>query len=199
MTKSNGSSSLDRVPFAILLVIIMSLGLALVLALNTKIQEQQAQLETLQTQAQNLEYREAALQGEVDQLSTTNVLAALAANLGMIPNPYPVVIQMPEGSVYGTPQAAAGSEFTSVAVPSEVNTNPGASGTLNISVTPSPTPTPSDQASPSSSDQESASGEESSAEQAEESAEASSAPQDDQDTEASAVPTAAPTSSAGVR
>lgn len=130
------STRLAGVPFILVLLAILGLGMAAVLVLNTSIQQQESTLEDLRAQAQASGYHQDLLQGEVDQLGTTNVLAAKAANLGMVPNPNPVIIQMPAGQIHGTPQAAVGTELPGIAVPSSV---PSASSQISIVAGPTTT------------------------------------------------------------
>lgn len=118
--RARGSSFWRRisgVPFALALVTLLAVGMVAVLLFNTRIQDQQRQLDDLQASAQRLDYHEAALEQSVDQLGTTGTLGSKAANLGMVPNPNPLVIQMPDGSLHGKPQAAVGTEMPGI-VPS---------------------------------------------------------------------------------
>ncbi|MFT8395685.1 hypothetical protein, partial [Propionibacterium sp.] len=108
------------IPFIAVLLTILGLGMAGILILNTSIQQQENQLEGLQSQAQAAGYRQALLQGQVDQLSTTDVLAAQAANLGMVPNTNPVIIEMPSGQVVGSPPPAPARALPGVGRPQQV-------------------------------------------------------------------------------
>lgn len=143
---------LAGIPFIFVLLVILGLGMAAVLVLNTSIQQQESTLEELRAQAQASAYRQDLLQGQVNQLGTTNVLAAKAANLGMVPNPNPAILQLPAGEIHGTPQAAVGTELPGVAVPSavpsptsQISINTGAPSTATT-----PTPSAATSAAPAS-------------------------------------------------
>ncbi|RLP11181.1 hypothetical protein [Propionibacterium australiense] len=114
----HGGRRLSNGAFGLSLILLLVIGLGTVLVLSTQIQQQQTELEELQDQAKLASYHEAALQGEVNELSTTNSLARMAAALGMVPNTNPLIIQMPEGTSHGTPAAMDGSEMPGV-VPAE--------------------------------------------------------------------------------
>lgn len=111
----HGGRRLSNGAFVLSLILLLGVGLGGVLVLSTKIQEQQTQLESLQDQAEQVSYHEAALQGQVDQLSTTNSLAGMAAALGMVPNTNPLIIVMPDGTAHGTPAPVTGTEMPGVA------------------------------------------------------------------------------------
>ncbi len=140
------------IPFILSLVLVLSIGMVGVLLFNTRIQDQQRQLDDLQASAQSLQNHEAALEQSVDNEGTTNTLGAKAANLGMVPNPNPVIIRMPDGSVYGTPRAAESNEIPGISVPSQITSatptyrpssaSPTPSGSATSSAaTPSPSST----------------------------------------------------------
>lgn len=150
-------TTLAGIPFALLLLVILGLGMAAILIVNTSIQQQESTLEDLRASAQAAGYHQDLLQGEVDQLGTTTVLAAKAANLGMVPNPNPVIIQMPSGQVHGTPTPATGTEMPGVAVASAV---PSPSSEISIVASGEPAttqPTAESGAAPSSTPTSSAS------------------------------------------
>ncbi|MCT2979804.1 hypothetical protein [Propionibacterium freudenreichii] len=135
---TSGRRRISGIPFILALVMLLGVGMVGVLLFNTRIQDQQRQLDELQASAQRLDYHEAALEQSVDQLGTTDTLGAKAANLGMVPNPNPLVIQMPQGSVNGKPQAADGTAMPGIAVPSTISS---ATPTYRPA-SPTPTPTP---------------------------------------------------------
>ncbi|WP_316670657.1 hypothetical protein [uncultured Propionibacterium sp.] len=147
----HGGRRLSNGAFVLSLLLLLGLGLGGVLVLSTRIQEQQTQLEKLQDQAEQASYHEAALQGEVQKLSATNSLARMAAVLGMVPNTNPLIIQMPGGASYGTPDPMDGTEMPGVAVaPAESSsaspTAGGAAGPSSASSSSAPGTAPSAQA-----------------------------------------------------
>ena len=113
----HGGRRLSNGAFVLVLIGMLGIGLGGVVVLSTQIQDQQTQLEQLQNQAEQASHHEAALQGEVERLSTTNSLASMAAALGMVPNTNPLIVQMPDGASHGTPVPMEGTEMPGVAVP----------------------------------------------------------------------------------
>lgn len=113
----HGGRRLSNGAFVLVLIGMLGIGLGGVVVLSTQIQDQQTQLEQLQNQAEQASHHEAALQGEVKRLSTTNSLASMAAALGMVPNTNPLIVQMPDGASHGTPVPMEGTEMPGVAVP----------------------------------------------------------------------------------
>ena len=113
----HGGRRLSNGAFGLVLIGMLGIGLGGVVVLSTQIQDQQTQLEQLQNQAEQASHHEAALQGEVERLSTTNSLASMAAALGMVPNTTPLIVQMPDGASHGTPVPMEGTEMPGVAVP----------------------------------------------------------------------------------
>ena len=100
-----------RLPFLIVLLATLGLGLVGVLVLNTTIQGRSTELRTLQRQAASLSHEKAALTTEVQQLRSMTALEQRAYTLGMRPNPHPAFILLPEGRILGTPTAVTGAEF----------------------------------------------------------------------------------------
>lgn len=133
---------LSRVPFLVTLALLVAIGMAGVLVLNVSIQQRAAALESLQVQDRNLGYQQAALQTQVDQLSSTSGLMRQAYAAGMRPNPKPAFIQLPAGTIVGTPAPVTGSEMADQ-VPQQVFTGatatPSASGSAAASAKPATT------------------------------------------------------------
>lgn len=100
-----------RLPFLIVLLSTLGLGLVGVLVLNTTIQGRASELRTLQRQADSLSHEQAALTTEVQLLRSTTTLEQRALALGMRPNPHPAFITLPDGRILGTPTAVTGAEL----------------------------------------------------------------------------------------
>lgn len=98
-------------PFVIFIIVLMGFGVAIVFGLATAVQNESAKLAELKVQANELRYREAALQSQVEEQSSGQYLSAKAWELGMRPNPYPAVMKLEDGSVTGTQQAVQGNEI----------------------------------------------------------------------------------------
>ncbi len=108
---------LNRVPFILVLALVLGIGMAGLLVLNTTIQDQSVRLRNLQIEAQILGYREANLQSQVNQLRSSAELAQRASALGMRPNPHPAFLEVPSGRVLGTPYAVTGNEIPTQVAP----------------------------------------------------------------------------------
>jgi len=98
-------------PFVLLLVGILGVGMLGLLVLNTNLQGQTFQLRALNEQAQELANQRNQLQVQVDQLRTPAYLIGRAAKLGMVPNPSPAFVILPDGRIVGSPQAAAAGQL----------------------------------------------------------------------------------------
>ncbi len=101
---------LGRVPFVLVLMALFGVGMAGLLALNTTLQGQAFQARTLHSQANQLTYRQAALERQVDSLRSIDNLAARAFGMGLRPDPEPGFVQLPEGRVIGHPTPVTGHE-----------------------------------------------------------------------------------------
>lgn len=105
-------SKLGALPFFVLVAGVLAIGMVGVLLLNITIQSQAGELRALQRHAEELDYRRAVLQGEVEQLRSSSNIAARASALGMRPNPHPAFILLPSGEIVGTPTAVSGQELS---------------------------------------------------------------------------------------
>lgn len=105
-----GTARLGRVPFVLALIVILGMGMAGLLALNTSLQGQAFEARTLHQKANQLTYQEAALNTQVSELRSSDNLAARAFKLGMRPDPDPGFIQLPSGKVIGKASTVTGKE-----------------------------------------------------------------------------------------
>lgn len=101
----------SNVPFIALVASILVFGMGGAIMLNTVIEQQSRELNVLQRQATSLSNQEAKLTADANILRSPRVLAAKAADLGMVPNPHPVYVQLPEGKILGKPVPVAGTEL----------------------------------------------------------------------------------------
>jgi hypothetical protein len=104
--------ALPRAPFLVLMVALVVLGVAGVLVLNTKINENAFRLDSLQGQQTSLDLQEQQLKQNLAQLEAPGNLRAAASRLGLVPAGTPAFINLPDGRVVGVPQPATGSAAT---------------------------------------------------------------------------------------
>jgi len=109
---STSRQPIARLPFVLIVALLLGSGMIGVLLLSTTIQAQSSELSDLQSQEADLRYQEAALAAQVQDLRSSSRLAQSAWELGMRPNPNPAFIQMPDGQVTGDPTPVEGDELT---------------------------------------------------------------------------------------
>ncbi len=116
------SARLSRAPFLLVLIGVFGLGMAGLLMLNTTLQNQAFSSRALDRRASELAYTQAALESQIDVLSAPPELARRASALGMRPNPYPALLELPSGKVIGEPQRVSGNEVPSMVIktPAEI-------------------------------------------------------------------------------
>ncbi|MDH6110010.1 hypothetical protein P3T36_005180 [Kitasatospora sp. MAP12-15] len=156
-----------RAPFAILVVLLLSLGLLGLLALNTALNEGSFELTKLQKQTTQLTDQQQMLQQQIGQNSAPDALERNARQLGMVPGGDPAFLQ-DDGKVLGSPgqaadsppvkrtgadlwpptaqpaQSAAAPPAAAPPVPDPASTGPASTGEGSLRVDPvSPSPTPS--------------------------------------------------------
>ena len=112
----------SAIPFALLILGVLAIGLVGLLMLNTAMDENSVRMQQAQQQQAALTDREQQLSQQLAGLSAPSSLASEAAALGLVPNPQPAFLNPTTGAVLGTPSPAP---------------------------TPSPTPTPTPTATPS--------------------------------------------------
>ena len=105
--------TLPRAPFLVLMVTLVVLGVAGVLVLNTRINENAFRLDALRNQQATLDLKEQQLRQNLAELESPGNLRAAAARLGLVPAGTPAFISLPDGRVVGVPQPATGSPSNS--------------------------------------------------------------------------------------
>ncbi|CAI9399473.1 hypothetical protein [Aestuariimicrobium sp. T2.26MG-19.2B] len=100
-----------RIPFVAVLGALLALGLLGLLVLNTAIQTQAKQLNSLQADATSLGYQKGELTTQVEQLRSASALEQRAHQLGLRPNPYPAFITLADGRILGNPVPVTGNEL----------------------------------------------------------------------------------------
>ena len=103
-----------KVPFMLVLALVMALGMIGLLVLTTALGNQAFAVQDRQREANELGYRLSDLDAQVNQARSAANLAIRAQELGMKPNPYPVLLRLPDGAVVGDPQQVTGGEVPSV-------------------------------------------------------------------------------------
>jgi len=117
-----GTARLGRVPFVLALIVILGVGMAGLLALNTSLQGQAFQARSLSQKANQLTYQEASLRTQVSELRSSDNLAARAFKLGMRPDPNPGFIELGSGKVVGKAKTVTGHEVPMIIkTPEQIN------------------------------------------------------------------------------
>lgn len=102
--------------FALLVVAIVVVGMVGLLVLNTSLQDQGFEVRRAQRTANELAYRVSDLETRVHRAAAPADIAARATDLGMVPNPHAVFIDLATGAVLGQPKAPNGTEVPSLRV-----------------------------------------------------------------------------------
>lgn len=100
------SRTLPRVPFAALVVLTLAVGVVGLLLLNTSLQHGAFRAAALSAQATALLDRQQDLELRVAALRSPQSVAERARRLGMVANPDPVFLRLPDGRVLGRPRPA---------------------------------------------------------------------------------------------
>lgn len=87
-----------RVPFVLLVLMLLGVGLVGLLLVNTELQQGAFTMHELEVKLADLRDREAALEREVATLEAPKTLATRAAALGMVPNPNPGFLVLTDGA-----------------------------------------------------------------------------------------------------
>lgn len=108
--------AIARVPFAGLMILLLAVGMAGLLVFNTYLQDQAFQLRRAQTQAAALGDRLSDVEAQVNEAEAPAQLAGRATELGMVPNPNAVYVDLATGRIVGEPKAVTGNEIPSLRV-----------------------------------------------------------------------------------
>lgn len=126
----------SRVPFALVVVLLIGSGLIGLLLLNTVLAQDAFALYQLRQKTAALSDQEQQLRQAVARAEAPAALASHAATLGMVPGGDPLFLRLPDGAVLGDPDLAQGSA-------------PRSTARASVTPTPTPTPTPTASVSPS--------------------------------------------------
>ncbi|NUT36939.1 MAG: hypothetical protein HOV79_28110 [Hamadaea sp.] len=97
-----------RVPFVVMIVVLVMAGVVGILALNQKINENAFRLDNLRAEQAKLDRQEQDLNQQIAEKEAPGNLAAQARKLGLVPAGAPAFIRLPDGRVVGVPQPASG-------------------------------------------------------------------------------------------
>jgi hypothetical protein len=95
-----------RMPFMILVALVLLGGVVGLLLFNTSMQQVSFKATALELQAARLHAAEQSLQMEIDQLRDPQLVATRAQKLGMVPLVNPAFIDLSDGKILGNPVAA---------------------------------------------------------------------------------------------
>lgn len=97
-----------RVPFVVMIVVLVIAGVVGILALNQKINENAFELDKLRAEQAKLDRQEQNLNEQIAERESPGNLAAAARKLGLVPAGAPAFIRLPDGRIIGVPQPADG-------------------------------------------------------------------------------------------
>jgi hypothetical protein len=106
-----------KVPFVVLVLLVLGGGLVGLLVLNTSLQQGAFYEASLQDQQNALATQQEDLRLKVASLQDPQRLAREAQRLGMVPNTNPAFIDLGDGSVLGDPQPATAGTGPQLTVP----------------------------------------------------------------------------------
>lgn len=99
--------SSPRAPFVVLVVLLLTGGVAGLLALNTSMQQASFKVTALEQQADALAAQQQSLSMDLEKLRDPQRLATAAKALGMVPPPNPLFVRLSDGRILGETMAAA--------------------------------------------------------------------------------------------
>lgn len=115
---------LAAVPFGVLMVVLLGLGTIGLLLLNTTLQNQAFEVRSAQRQAAELSYILSDLQSQTYAAESPGELARRATELGMVPNPHGVFVDLRTGTVAGDATPVTGNELPGLLVRPEPSPQP---------------------------------------------------------------------------
>ena len=96
----------SKVPFVVLMSMLMLGGVVGLLLFNTSMQQAAFATTALEEQAQTLTARQQTLEMELDVLRNPQRVAEQAQRMGMVPSHQPAYLELPSGKVLGEPAPA---------------------------------------------------------------------------------------------
>ncbi|MBA2465441.1 MAG: hypothetical protein H0V42_10780, partial [Nocardioidaceae bacterium] len=104
----------QRVPFVLLVSMLLIAGMAGLLTFNTSMQQASFTATALEQQAVVLSAREQSLQMDLERLRDPQRVAEAARFMGMVPPSNPVFLRLSDGAVLGTPTRAVAADAVRV-------------------------------------------------------------------------------------
>lgn len=95
------STQPSRVPFVVLMLIVLAVGLVGLLLVNTSLQQGSFVIHDLENTSSTLDQRHSVLDQRVADLRAPDELARRARELGMEPNTSPSFLRLSDGKVLG--------------------------------------------------------------------------------------------------
>ncbi len=105
-----GLNRAPRVPFVMLVSLLMVAGVAGLLAFNTSMQQASFTATAMEQQAGELAAREQSLQMDLERLRDPQRVAEEARSFGMVPPSNPVFLRLSDGKVLGDPVPAVAAD-----------------------------------------------------------------------------------------
>ncbi len=113
LAKSNTKAA--RTPFVTVIIGLTAAGFVGLIFLSTVLQQQAFEIAQLDAQISTLTNEKQSMDRDLDRLKSPAGLGKAAADLGMVPNPNPVFINLSDGSVKGKPKPASRTDVVRVA------------------------------------------------------------------------------------
>lgn len=131
------TATVSTLGFVGIIVALIAVGLGGVMIVTTSVGAQSKEITALRSEATRLGYHSAALESQLQRVSSANMLALRASQLGMVPNPYPAFIDLVDGTITGEPTKVTGNELPMLRGQAPT---PEPSPTPVAPATPAPTP-----------------------------------------------------------
>lgn len=103
---SPARSNAGRSPFVVVVITVISLGLAGLIFMSTILQGQSFEITKLNREATALQTQQDSLVHDLDRMKSPAGLASAAVGYGMVPNTNPVFLRLRDGKVIGKPAPA---------------------------------------------------------------------------------------------
>lgn len=101
------TARVTRVPFVVLVSLLLVGGVAGLLLFNTQMQQASFRATSLEEQAKVLDAREQSLKMQLERLRNPQRVAVQAREMGMVPPPTPAFLRISDGKVLGNPAPAS--------------------------------------------------------------------------------------------
>ncbi|MDO5083510.1 hypothetical protein EII34_08400 [Arachnia propionica] len=103
-------TNVSTLGFLLIVAGLVVVGMVAVMIITTQVGAQSRELSALRKEATTLSYQEAALTSELQEVASPGSLALRAAELGMVPNPFPAFVDLSTGQLLGEPRPVQGDE-----------------------------------------------------------------------------------------